>query len=120
MIYLATQELLDKELASDLAYVARSFDLPAEQVVLTPPDGLPIILLQQQDGRYVQGEESLVDFSHPDECTYLLGQSHGQLTLDYDVAYKLFIPSVPTWSMFTSQATAIVLYDRLVKRGSFG
>ena len=46
--------------------------------------------------------------------------NNGQLTLNHPVDAKLYIPHSPTWSMFASQAAAIVLYDRLVKRGSFG
>lgn len=107
-------------LSDQIHYVARSFGLTPSQVHSVPPDGLPIILLQMLDGRYVQGEDSLVDFVHPDDCVYLLGGSNEQLKLNHPVDAKIYIPNTPTWSMFASQAAAIALYDRFVKRGSFG
>lgn len=104
----------------ELLTVARSFDVEEGQVHDSPPLGMPVILFQPLDGRFVQGENSLVDFVHPDDCCYLFGASHGQVTLDHPVDGKIYIPSVPTWALFASQAAAIVLYDRFVKRGGFG
>jgi hypothetical protein len=107
-------------LSDEMMYVCRSFGLGKDQIHHSPPDGLPVILLQSSDGRYVQGEDSLVDFVHPDDCVYLLGGSNEQLRLSRPVDAIIYIPNTPTWSMFASQAAAIVLYDRFVKRGSFG
>lgn len=107
-------------LSDEMMYVCRSFGLGKDQIHHSPPDGLPVILLQASDGRYVQGENSLVDFVHPDDCVYLLGATNEQLTLGFSVDAKIYIPNTPTWSMFASQAAAITLYDRFVKRGSFG
>lgn len=120
MIHLASLEMRDEALSTELDYVARSFGLTAAQVHEEPPANLPIILIQPQDGFHVQGESSLVDFVHPDDCVYLFGASNGHLELNQDVAAKVYIPHQPTWNLFASQAAAIVLYDRLVKRGSFG
>jgi len=119
MIYVSCKDFGDEDLRTPLDYLTRSFHLERSQFVDSPPGDLPVILLQPTDGRYVQGEESLVDFTHPDDCVYLFGASHGQVQ-PVDVASKVYIPHCPTWSMFPSQAAAIVLYDRFVKRGSFG
>lgn len=127
MIHVACKDFLAPDgaagvvsLSDELHYVCRSFGLSPEQCHESPPDGLPVILLQPQDGRHTQGEDSLVDFVHPDDCVYLFGASNEQLTLGIEVAAKIYIPNTPTWSMFASQAAAIALYDRFVKRGSYG
>lgn len=117
----AASEQGDLSHADELIYVAESFRLAKNQVHESPPAGLPVIVIQPTDGTYIQGKESLVDFEHPDDCVYLFGASHGHLEPDGIVPEKsVFIPHVETWNLFASQAAAIVLYDRYVKRGGFG
>lgn len=120
MIYIATKDKLDEHLVPLLDYVCRSFGLGADQLIDSPPAGLPVILVQPQDGTYVQGDTNLVDFTHPDDCVYLFGGTHGNLELDFEPDAKLYIPHQPTWNLYAPQAVAIVLYDRYVKRGDFG
>jgi hypothetical protein len=127
MIHLASIDLVPPEadrgvlnLADELMTVARCFRLEPAQVHESPPEGFPIILLQPSDGVHVQGESSLVDFVHPDDCVYMFGATHGILELSDPVDTKIYIPHSPTWDLFASQAAAIVLYDRFVKRGGFG
>lgn len=81
-------------------------------------------MLQAQDGRYLQGNESLVDFTHPEDAVYLFGASDLNLSIEDDFGAKepdhlVYIPTIEH-EMYSFSAGYITLYDRFVKRGGFG
>lgn len=120
MIHIACLDKLDADgLGNQIDYAGRSFGLGVEQIHDSPPVGLPVVLVQPTDGEHVQGDTSLVDFTHPDECVYLFGASNGHVPPG-EYAAKVYIPHQKSWTMFAPQAVAVVLYDRYVKRGTFG
>lgn len=88
------------------------------------PDDRPLIVLAPETGRYIQGDQSLVTFEHPDNAIYLFGGSHSNLSDEEDLGGRgpdmlVYIPTVKH-EMYGYAAGYIVLYDRLVKRGGFG
>lgn len=91
---------------------------------VTNADDLPteptLVVLSGQDGKEIQGDISLDDYTHPENAIYFFGDDHGDLTqakigtrTDYD---KVYIPFFGK-SLFSNQAMAVVLYDRLKKNG---
>lgn len=124
MIFVATPDLADErsDLFSEVVYACRSFGLAKTGAFgVTPPPGLPVVIVQPLEGRFFQGETSLVDFTHPDECCYLFGATHGNMQPPAEPPLaSVFIPAAPTWEMFVPQAVAVVLYDRLAKGGGLG
>jgi hypothetical protein len=121
MIKLACQDMNNLKYFDHWAYVARSFDVAKENLLATDPGGFPLVLVQPADGQYLQGEIPLPDFTHPEDCVYLFGSSDALLQeLPRTPFAKVYIPSLPTWEMYSHQAGAIVLYDRFVKRGANG
>lgn len=88
------------------------------------PKRRPVVVLAHQEGRYIQGTESLVAFEHPKNAVYLFGGSQANLTDEDDLGGRkpsalVYIPSVKH-EMYGPAAAYITLYDRLVKRGGFG
>ena len=88
------------------------------------PTGRPLVVLSAQDARYVQGDEPLHDFVHPEDAIYFFGKSFG--TISDDVLggrvpdHKVYI-SNHQYEMFAFAAGYVTLYDRFVKRGcNFG
>lgn len=79
-------------------------------IVLAPPNGL-----------YIQGTESLVDFTHPDNALYFFGFDHSfleQEELDgLNVTNYVYIPQHDKHDMYSFCSATCVLYDRLVKNG---
>lgn len=122
MIYVATLDMADEDLGDHVATVCRAFGFAKSgQFLAVPPPNVPVVLLAAQDGRFVQGDVDLRDFEHPETCCYLFGASHGQQQpLAEPPIATVYIPILATWSLFASQAIAIVLYDRLTKGGDFG
>ncbi len=121
MFDIACEDIDHDELRDQLLYVTSSFKVPKERIHDVPRSGKAVVLIQPQDGTHVQGDESLVDFVHPDECCYWFGATNKHLELNgVEPVAKLFIPHELTWTLYASQAVAITLYDRYVKRGGFG
>ncbi len=88
------------------------------------PEERPLVVLAHQDGKYIKGVNSLVDFTHPADAIYLFGASQLNLSDEDDLGGKtpdhlLYIPSVKL-EMYGHSAAYITLYDRFVKRGEFG
>ncbi len=88
------------------------------------PTGRPAIVLAPIVGKYVQGNESLVDFIHPENAIYLFGGSYGSLNDEDDLGGRVpdslvYIPTVKH-NMYSHAAGYITLWDRYVKRGGFG
>jgi hypothetical protein len=82
-----------------------------------------LIAVSPEAARFVKGNENLIDFEHPEDAIYLFGGSHSVLTLE-ELGNRVpdhivYIPSVKN-ELYAFSAANIVLYDRRVKRGSFG
>lgn len=85
-------------------------DLPTEPT---------LVVMASQVGRHLKGEISLMDYVHPENAIYYFGDDHSHFTQEqigittkYDSVY---IP-VPH-NLWSGQAVAITLYDRLIKNG---
>lgn len=105
----------DLEIYQPTVDIDTAIDLPAKR---------PMVVLAHQEGKYIQGVDSLVDFAHPEDAIYLFGGSRANLSDEEDLGgrapdHLLYIPSV-RYEMYGHAAGYITLYDRLVKRGSFG
>lgn len=88
------------------------------------PDDRPLVVLAYFAGRYIQGNESLKDFMHPDDAIYLFGGSYGNLNDEDDLGGRvpdalIYIPSVEH-ECYSHSAAYMTLWDRYVKRGGFG
>jgi hypothetical protein len=83
-----------------------------------------LVVLAHQEGRYIKGDQSLVDFVHPDNAIYLFGGSHDNLNDEDDLGGRVpdalvFIPTIEH-ECFGHAAAYMTLWDRYVKRGGFG
>lgn len=78
----------------------------------------PLVLLAHPEGRYFQGNQSLVDFAHPEDAIYYFGGSQLNVGDDMDRKpdYSVYIPT-QQHEMYSHAAAYITLYDRLVKNG---
>lgn len=79
-----------------------------------------LVVIQPQDGKFVQGTESLSDFEHPDDAIYMFGGSHDVMTLE-DLGgrvaeHYVYIPLV-AHECYAFSAAYMTLWDRKVKRG---
>lgn len=92
-------------------------------VRVSTSDDLPIepklVVISPQNSPNIPGDISLVDYVHPENVIYFLGDDQGHLTqkvigsrIDYD---KVYIPMEDC--IYSDQAIAIVLYDRQIKNG---
>ena len=84
----------------------------------------PLVLLAHQEGKYVQGTNSLKNFVHPEDAIYLFGATHVNLSDEDDLGGRvpdrlIYIPSVK-YEAYGHSAAYMTLWDRYVKRGSFG
>jgi hypothetical protein len=81
----------------------------------------PLIVLAPPEGKYIQGDQPLDDFVHPEDAIYLFGGSQVNLSADEldgripDA--KVFIPLVK-YECYGYAAAYITLRDRYVKRGN--
>ncbi len=101
----------DGSIYQDVKCIQTAADLPPEP---------SLIVLAPIDGRFVQGENSLKDFVHPEDAIYMFGGSHSVLTLD-DLGgrtpdHTIYIPTVKH-EMYSFAAGYITIWDRLLKRG---
>ena len=88
------------------------------------PDDRPIIVLAPDEGRYIRGEQNLMDFVHPEDAIYLFGATQANLSDENDLGGRVpdalvYIPSKKL-EMFSHAAGYVTLWDRYVKRGDFG
>jgi len=103
------EELKDSPIYQPTKRISKTSELPDK----------PLVILAPQDGRCIRGVESLIDFKHPDDCTYLFGGSNQILT--YDVVdrkpdWLVYIPLVK-YEAFSHAIAYMTLYDRRMKRG---
>ena len=80
------------------------------------PKTVPLVIAAHRNAKYLQGEIALPDFEHPEACIYLFGHDHRNLDpsmvegFDYQTVY------IPVrYEMYSYQAGAMFLYDRLAK-----
>ncbi len=79
-----------------------------------------LVVLAPDNGQYVQGDESLVDFVHPDDAIYYFGSDKSPLgpkEVGRPPDHRVFIPTASKDDLFSWQAYAMVAWDRLVKSG---
>lgn len=85
------------------------------------PKTTPLIIINPENGRYVQGVTSLVDFTHPASAIYLFGSDEGFLSPNnlkgHSIKDKVYIPAETDDQMFSYMAFAVVMWDRKMKRG---
>lgn len=97
-------------------------DVYQKPEIINDASGLPdvaLVVLAPEQGKYIQGIESLITFEHPQNCVYIFGGSHSNLSEEELAgrAYRsVFIPTVEH-EMYAHAAAYITLYDRLVKHG---
>jgi hypothetical protein len=77
---------------------------------------VPIVVISGDNARELPGTKSLVDFEHPDDVVYLFGGDHTILNTDLPYVAAVYIPSDGA-ELYSHVAGAIVLYDRMLKRG---
>lgn len=87
------------------------------------PGSRPLVIFASQEGRYVQGTESLKDFAHPENAIYLFGGSHENLS-EVELGSRapnhlVYIPFVKH-ECFAHAAAYVALWDRYVKQGGHG
>lgn len=78
-----------------------------------------MIVVQPEDGDFVQGETFLAELEHPEEAIYIFGGAQTRLTQhdleDVDVEAYVYLPKPNQTELFPNQAAAIVLFDRTWK-----
>jgi len=76
-----------------------------------------LVVLAAIDGDFVQGQRALVSFEHPEEAIYIFGGSMTRLS-QADLLGETIVESlyIEAGDLFPSQAGAVVLWDRYVKR----
>jgi len=77
------------------------------------------ILVQPRNGRHVRGESSLIGFQHPENAVYVFGPDMGHLQKGEEFDHSVYVPQLKTnVTLWSHQAAAIVLYDRMLKHGN--
>lgn len=91
-------------------------------------DDLPdcnLVVITPKDAKYIHGEINLLDYKHPENAIYFLGDDHNHLTQEiigtttnYDAVYLPVTNAITNRvSYWSSQAATVVLYDRVIKNG---
>ncbi len=75
-----------------------------------------VVVVQNREGDFIQGDQDLRDFEHPDEAIYVFGGSQTRMRVDdfYGTSPVAHV-YIPTGDLMPSQAGAIVLCDRILK-----
>lgn len=85
------------------------------------PDIAPKYITAPDIGRYIQGETSLAQFEHPDDCIYIFGPDDNYLRPDEidmtRIAGTIHISVPGNPDMYSFVSAAVVLYDRALKLG---
>jgi hypothetical protein len=76
-----------------------------------------IVYLAPQNGTYIQGNISLVDYVHPESCCYVFGPNDSSLQSS-EPGDKVYIPTNNDWQYYNWMVGAITFYDRRVKNGA--
>lgn len=80
---------------------------------------VPLIILAHKNAKYIRGEVSLLDFKHPENCIYVFGSDNGNIYPEEFGGRDLTPVYIPPSNieMYSFQAAAIVMYDRMVEHG---
>lgn len=77
-----------------------------------------LVVIQNPDGDFVQGVDSLTTFEHPEDAIYIFGGSLARMTeFDLTDAQIHAYVYIPVGALYPHQAGAVVFWDRLIKRG---
>lgn len=94
-----------------------------EYIQINTAEEIPgtLVVLSPDNGRYIQGNESLLTFQHPETCCYLFGSDSVPLNEDHLGAripeHIVYIPHDTPDTMYSFIAGALTFYDRRMKRG---
>jgi hypothetical protein len=82
--------------------------IPGTQVLMTP-----------KNARFVPGETSILDFEHPDDCTYYFGPDWEHLRLGgmNRPDFRVYIPLDDDTEMWSFMAAVLTLWDRRLRHG---
>ena len=83
------------------------------------PTGRDMVVLQHQNAKYIQGTLNLETFVHPADPLYVFGSDSDNLFPAQFTGYTYSAVYIPPSliEMFSFQAGAICMYDRMVKGG---
>ncbi len=83
------------------------------------PSALSLVLLAPENGLNVQGDESLVDFVHPDDVVYWFGSDSRHIELELfegrSPDHKVFVPVDTADQAYSFMVYGIVAWDRRCK-----
>ena len=84
------------------------------------PEDHKVIIMQPKLGRYIQGEEPLHTFEHPNKnVIYVFGSDYDNFKESYignrKVDYKVYVPVDRDDEMYSFQSCVVTLYDRKLK-----
>lgn len=102
---------IKSKIFKNATYINDYSEIKSKNIVLCSPD----------NAREVQGEISLIEFSHPDDCCYVFGRDDGYFKSNdfqnIDLHKKVYIPMSNDLDMYSHVAAAVFLFDRKVKNG---
>jgi hypothetical protein len=120
MIYICREQEGEEHLLdSQWKYLLHAFEV--EEINRGDIGDLPVILVQPPSARYVPGIIPINHYTHPkDLVVYLFGGSHSTMRegdlVDLTITDRIYIPLHNNWELFSSQAAAVVLWDRIVSQ----
>jgi len=80
-----------------------------------------LVLMQPVTAQHIIPDTNLIQFIHPDSCTYIFGADNSfmaQMCIDTcTIDHKVYIPTDNELEMYSWIAGALTLYDRKVKNG---
>lgn len=85
------------------------------------PKKTPLVLFSPANARYLPGQVSLLDFTHPKNATYMFGSNCVHLSEDElggrDPDHVVYIPTADHHECFDFVAASIALWDRTIRHG---
>lgn len=85
------------------------------------PSELPLVLCVPPNGRYIQGDIALSDFTHPPDAIYMFGHDHQNLDETWLGSrvpdYKVYVETGSHHEMYSHVAAAVILHDRARQLG---
>lgn len=78
-----------------------------------------LVIAAHKNAKYLQGNYSLIDYVHPKDCIYIFGSDASNLYPEQFKGYNwdsIYIPPSKI-EMYSFQAGAIIMYDRITKNG---
>ena len=85
------------------------------------PEELSLVLLAPSNGLFVQGQNSLDTFTHPEKAVYLFGADNdsmkAEIFADRKPDHSIFIPTKIDLTMHAHVAASITFWDRMLTHG---